>query len=435
MPCAGDWRQLAVTDKNAISRRRLLKTAVAFGAPYIIPSTVLGQGRPAPSNRIGVGCIGLRNMGMTHLLSVLGRSEVEVIGLCDVDRSVLAERERLVRLRKLGGACATYTDFRELLARDDVDAVTVATPDHWHVPIGIAAAKAGKDMYIEKPLSLTISQGRALVDAVRRYGRVSQTGTQQRSEYGFRFACELVQNGRIGQLQTIRVGLPAGPQCPPQKTMPVPKGFDYEMWLGPSPWAPYTRRRCHGSFRYIFDYSGGQITDWGAHFIDIAQWGNGTQLSGPVEVEGRGEFPRDGLFNTARKYRFVCTYANGVKLIVSDEERFGIHSEGSEGWVFVNRTTLEADPPTLIRSRIGANEIHLYESRSHWGNWLECIRTRGQTIAHFEIGHRTITIAHLGNLSMLLGRKLRWNPDEERFVNDDVANRMLTRAMREPWRL
>jgi len=250
--------------------------------------------------------------------------------------------------------------------------------------------------------------------------------------------CELVRNGRIGSVHTIRVGLPSGPHTPGNpKPMPVPRGFDYDMWLGPAPWSPYTRGRCHGNFRWILDYSGGQLTDWGAHLINIAQWGNDTDLTGPVEVEGKGVFCREGLYNTAKEYHIEYKYANGVKLIVSSGT-LGIRFEGSEGWVgnFGWRARLEAKPKSVSASAIGPNETHLYTCRGgEQRNFLDCVKSRKPCYYPAEMGHRSFTISHIGNISMILGRKLRWDPDRERFVNDSRANRMLSRAMRSPWHL
>ncbi|HOX37636.1 MAG TPA: Gfo/Idh/MocA family oxidoreductase [Candidatus Brocadiia bacterium] len=427
---------------SPVTRRRFLKSAgAAIGFPYVVSASALAAGPTAPGNRLNAACIGVQNMGTTNLMTLLGNPEVRVVAVCDVDKAVRDKAKAKVdakySLFNPGGskACDTYNDFREVLARSDVDFIMCATPDHWHALVGIAAAKAGKDMYIEKPLTLTINEGRVLRDTCRRYGRICQTGSQQRSSIHFRRACELALNGRIGKVHTIKVGLPGGSTCPPQPEMPVPPGFDYDMWLGQAPWAPYTEKRCHYNFRFILDYSGGQITNWGAHHIDIGQWGNGTSLTGPVEVDGRGVFPKDGLWNVVQDFRFECLYANGVRMIVSNKERGGTLFEGSEGWIFVSREELSAKPEGILRSRLRPEEIHLYESNSHWDNFLESVRTRRQPICEVEVGHRSATVCHLGNISMRLGRKVKWNPDEERFVNDPEADKMLYRPMREPWSL
>jgi len=430
--------------ESGISRRVFLKTAAAgLAAPWIVPASALGgEGRAAPSDRIVMGCIGVGSKGRGNLHAFLNRGDVQMVAVCDVDagRRGRAKQEVEDFYAAAAGAdayagCEAYRDFRDLLARDDIDAVMIATPDHWHALPVIEAARAGKDMYCEKPLSLTIAEGRAMSDAVRRYGRVFQTGSQQRSDGRFRQACELVRNGRIGRLHTMTAGLPTGHAIEPQPTMPVPEGFDYGFWLGPSPWAPYTEKRCHYQFRWIFDYSGGQVTDWGAHHVDIAQWGHGSEMTGPVAVEGRGEFPENGLYNTAVNFRFTCTYADGVRLVVTNRAPNGVRFEGDAGWVFVKRGGIDAEPKGLLSERIGPHEVRLYASHNHVGNFLDCVRSRRVTVAPIEAAHRSISICHLGNIAMLLERKVRWDPERERVVGDAEADRLRSREMREPWRL
>jgi predicted dehydrogenase len=432
--------------ETAFSRRSFLKTAAAVVAgPYILPSSVLGlAGTTAPSNRITMGCIGLNGMGTSDMEAFLGCDGARILAVCDVET---AHRERARKIvddhygeqRRAGtyNGCDAYNDFREIIARKDIDAVMIGTPDHWHALITIAAAKAGKDIYCEKPISRTIVEGRALCDAVKRYGRVFQTGTQLRSTRAVRFACELVRNGRIGKLRTIRTYLPEGKAIEPQPPMPVPKGFDYDLWLGPAPWAPYTEKRCHYFFRYVSDYAGGTLTDLGAHDNDIAQWGNDTERTGPIEIDGKGRFPRDGLFDTATAFKIRYRYANGVELICSTDpypSGTGVRFEGTEGWVYT-RWIVDADPKSLLSSTIGPNETHLYDSPHHQRNFLDCVKTRGETIAPAETGHRSCSIGHLGNIAMKLGRKLRWDPARERFVNDPEADRLLSAPMRPPWTL
>ncbi len=419
---------------NTVSRREFLKssvvTAAAFAVPTIVPSSVFGA--DAPSNRITIGSIGLGGMGTGNMKGFKGKSGSQVVAVCDVDAGHLEKARQTAGLDEK----SSYNDFRDLISRDDIDAVVVATPDHWHVPVSIAAVKAGKDVYCEKPLTLTIGGGRALADAVKRYGRVLQTGSQQRSGSEFRNACELVRNGRIGKLHTIKVGIPGNNRkCPPTwEAKPVPEGFDYDMWLGPAPWEPYTEQRCHYQFRFVLDYSGGQMTNWGAHYLDIAQWGNDADDTGPVEIEGKGDFPESGLFTTSKKADITYTYANGVKLLLKTgggNTRF----EGSEGWVFVSRGKIDAEPKSLLQEKIGADEIKLYNSRDHKQNFLDCIKSRKDPIASAEIGHRSSTVCHLGNIAMLLGRKVKWDPKKERFINDSAADSMISRSMRSPWKL
>ena len=426
-----------------VSRRQFLTTAAAgVLGPYVIGSSAWGAaGRPSPSNRIAMAAIGLGGMGEGNLRGFLHNSDVQMLAVCDVDqrrrdaaRSVVEDYYARRMPKGSYKGCAAYTDFRDIIARDDIDAVVISTPDHWHILPALAAARSGKDMYVEKPFTLTIQEGRVISDTVRRYGRVCQVGSQQRSEWRFRYACELVRNGRIGKLHTIRTGLAKGRSIGPQKPQPAPKWLAYDLWLGPAPWAPYTSKRCHYNFRFISDYSGGQVTNWGSHHNDIAQWGNGTELSGPVEVEGRGNYPKDGLYDVAVTFEFTCTYANGVKLVASTKGG-GVRFEGTEGWIYVNRGRLDASPKSLLSSVIGPNEIHLYESRSHKRNFLDCIKTRSEPIAPAEIGHRSATVCHLGNVAMQLQRKVRWDPARERFVDDPEADRLIARPMRPPWRL
>jgi len=365
-----------------------------------------------------------------------------VVAVCDPDRSrresTRAAVDEFYAEQGRSGiweGCEAYNDFRDVLARPDVDAIIQAAPDHWHALIVIAAARAGKDIYGEKPLTAWLREGRHMCEAVSRYGCVFQTGSQQRSDDRFRLACELVRNGRIGTLHTVRIGLPPGKATGNHPEIAVPDGFDYNLWLGPAPRAPYCELRTHYNFRYILDYSGGKLCDWGAHHIDIAQWGLGMMDSGPVEIEGVGEYPTDGLWDTAVNYRFSALYESGVRLIVNNRFELGVRFEGDEGWVFVTRGRLDAEPKSLLASKIGPNEVHLYPSGDHRQNFLNCVRSRSETAAPIEHAHRTISIAHLANIAMLLERRIRWDPAREQIVNDAEVERMTARAMREPWRL
>jgi len=336
----------------------------------------------------------------------------------------------------------SYSDFRELLARPDIDAVAIATPDHWHVPISIAAVEAGKDVYCEKPLSNTVAEGRALVRAVERYGAVFQHGTQLHSYGEVRKACELVRNGRIGELKEIVIGSPPGIATGLHPEMPVPPGLDYDLWLGPAPYAPYTRARVlHEAglpgWYFISDYShAGWIAGYGVHDLDIAQWGMGLERSGPVAIEGRGVYPSDGLFDTIMTYRIEFTYANGVKIVMTDtgQNRHGVKFVGSKGWVFT-RGGIEAQPASLLKETIGPNEIHLYRSPEHSQNFIDCVRSRGETITPAEIAHRATSTALLGGIACKLGRKLTWDPAKERFADDPEADRLLDCPLRAPWRV
>jgi len=434
--------------QGGVSRRGFLKgAAAAVAAPYVLTSSALGgPDEEAASNRVGMGCIGVGRMGMEDLRGFLGRTQI--VAVCDVDANRAArakeevEKHYASRLRQGEyKGCAAYGDFRDLVARDDIDAVLVVTPDHWHVIATLEACRHGKDVYVEKPLSLTIREGQAVVEAVRRYGRVLQVGSQQRSDAQFRFACELVRNGRIGRVQTVRVGLPTDPGTTVQPVMPVPDGLDYDFWLGPAPWAPYTVERVHPQKGYgrpgwlrISDYSGGMMTGWGAHHVDIAQWGLGTERTGPIEIEGRGEFPSDGLWDVHGKFRVECRYADGIRMIIDDGPN-GVRFEGTEGWVFVTRGSMDAEPKSLLKARLGPEEVHLVKSVNHQENFIACVRSRQDPVANVEVGHRSATICHLGNIAMLTGRKIKWDPDKEQIVGDAEANRWLDRPKREPWRI
>ena len=437
--------------KDETSRRAFLKRSAAVLAafPAIIPSSALGaDGHAAPSNRIALGFIGTGSHGVgMNLATFLWQKDAQVAALCDVDsarvRGALVFAKEHYKKNRPGESiegCILTGDWREVIARDDVDAVVVSTPDHWHVLPAVAAARAGKDVFCEKPLTLTVREGRVLSDTIRAYGRVFQTASENRSKGNFLRAAELVRNGRIGRLHTIRTQLPVdktvkyahGRVHPPA---PAPKGFDYDMWLGQAPEAPYTPGRCHYHFRWILDYSGGSLTDWGAHLNDVAQWANDTEYTGPITVEGRGVFPKDGLYNTATEWKITFEYANGVRLICTDGSP-AIRFEGADGWIACTWDGFEASSPAIQNAVIGPGELHLRTCpEREQRDFLNCVKNRRAAYAPAEVGHRTVTLCHLGNIAMMLGRKLRWDPDAERFRNDESANRMLSRAMREPWTL
>jgi len=440
--------------QQVISRRIFVKgTITAFAAPYIVPSSVLGgNNRPAPSNRLTMGLIGLGSMGMRHVQGFLQEEDCRIIAVCDVDANRRRAAVQEINKHYVNNDCKQYDDFRELIARNDIDTLCISVPDHWHAALSIAAICAGKDIYGEKPLALTIAQGRAIVETVNRYKCVWQTGSWQRSTDHFRFACELVRNERIGHLKRVEVGIGPGYKAAggketiyhiqPQPVMKVPDGFNYEMWLGPACWAPYTEKRCHWTFRWILDYSGGQVTDWGAHHIDIAHWGMDCDETGPLEVRGKGLFPEDGLWNTAVDYDFECAYDSGLVMRVASNNYCpqGVRFIGDNGWVHVTRGNLKTDPPDLRKAKIGPNEVHLPRPagdnrQGHRRDFLHCVKTRQKTIAPAEVGHRSATVAHLGNIAMILGRKISWNPEREQIINDSSANRMLGCAMRSPWHL
>jgi len=427
-------------DNKPLTRRNFLKqSAAALTLPYIIISPAFGaRPRPPAGERLNLGCIGVGGQGTNNMRGFLTFGQVQVVAVCDVEKAHRQRAKTIVDQHYDNHDCATYNDFRNLLDRGDIDIIMVATPDHWHAICSIWAMRKGIDVYCEKPLSLTIAEGRAMANAAKRYGAVTQVGTWQRSIHKFQHAAELIKSGRLGKIHTVEVGLPGSPSQGPQKTQPIPPGFDYNMWLGQAPLAPYNKSRCHGAFRFTFDYSGGEICDWGAHHLDVAQWCLGKSYTGPVEIRGTGEFPTEGIWNTATKYRIEYKYADGIKLIAGTElPNFGAKFYGTEGrWLHVNRSKLVTHPADIRKSVIKPDEMPAqWVSGDHHGNFLECVKTRRQTAAPMEIGHRSIALAHLGNIAMLLGRKLKWNPDTEQFVNDDTANRMLSRAMRPPWHL
>jgi predicted dehydrogenase len=418
---------------------QLVASTVAF--PYIVPSSALGKaGSVAPSERLTMGAIGIGGQGMHNLKNFLTCDDLRVLAVCDVDTNHRIRAKQTVDSAYGNKDCSAYNDFREILGRADLDTVLIATPDHWHAILSIHAAKAGKDIYCEKPISLTIAEGRAVADTIKRYGTVYQSGTQRRSNACFRFAVDIARSGMLGRLRVLHNYFDNGPTCPPQKPEPVPGSFDYDMWLGSAPYEPYTPLRCHANFRWIYDYSGGQLTDLGAHFNDLAQWAHDSQYTGPVEYEGWAEFPRDGLFNTPVHFEVVATYADGVKMIYHDQTEPGRGPRGNkfvgdEGWVSVDDTgKVTASSDAIMQKLKGPQRGYEYMT-GHHRNFLDCVKTRRTPISNAEVSHRSVTTCHAGNICLRLGYKLQWDPVSERFVNDDLANRMLERAKRSPWSL
>lgn len=433
------------SDKQ-ISRRTFLTSTAAGVVIASLPewftkresyAAGLRKKKFGPNDQINVAVIGPGGskggykQGLHDTLAIAAQPGVKVVAACDVDETHLNEAAE-----RLGPECRKYRDFRELLAQKDIDAVVIGTPDHWHAYMCIAAMKAGKDVYCEKPLTLTIDQGKKIVKTWRETGAVFQTGSQQRSDKRFRLACELVRNGRIGRLTKVEAHLPTGPIGGPFPVEDVPPDFDWDMWLGPAPMVDYTHHRTHGSFRWWLDYSGGMLTDWGAHHCDIAQWGLGTDRSGPISVQAYGRGPKIGVncYDTIPEFDVTLIYENGVHLRVTNEGPNGVHFYGEEGWIFVSRGEIRASDPKIIEEPLPSNAIRLYESDNHAANFVECIRTRRQPICDAEIGHRSVTICHLCNISLKLGgRKLRWDPVKEEFIGDPEANALLKRPARAPW--
>ncbi len=433
-----------MTKKSKVNRRAFLKTSThAAGAllavPYFVPSTALGLGSAvAPSEKITVGFIGTGSHG-THwnLPAYLKQPDARVVVVCDVDRNRMNEAKKKVDEAYGNTDCATTKDFREVLARDDIDTVMISTPDHWHVLISVMAVKAGKDVQCEKP-TLTIDQGKILVKTVRQHQKVFQTSTEDRSLPVYHRMAELVRNGRIGKLQKIEVILPQQPVRPGDATpQPVPPELDWDMWLGPAPKAPYTPDGVHFNFRWIWNYSGGIICDWGAHLFDTAQWANDTERSGPVEIEGKGTFWKGGLYNTVKDYDVTFRYENGVVMTCTPGEP-SIKFIGTEGWVgnrgWIGR--LEASSDEIKNSVIGPEEVHLFTNpQGEHRNFLDCVKSRQDPYFPVDIGHRVSTVCHLANISLKLGRKVQWDPEKECFLNDDEATGMMSRPMRSPWTL
>ena len=420
-----------------ISRRRLLRTAAStLASPLILPATA--PGATAPSNKVTVGFIGTGSHGVSHNLKMyLQQRDARVLAVCDVDAGRVHSAKNIVDRHYGNTDCAMTGDFREILDRDDIDAVMISTPDHWHTLMSVLAVRAGKDVQCEKP-TLTIDEGKLLVREVRRHERVFQTSTEDRSLPMYHRMAELVRNGRIGRLQRIDVVLPRQPQVPGDPTpQPVPAGLDYDMWLGPAPEAPYTKDRVHFNFRWIWDYSGGIICDWGTHLFDTAQWANDTELSGPVEIEGKGTFWDEGLFDTVKDYDVTFRYANGVVMTCKPGNP-SIRFHGSEGWVGNTgwRGPIEASSQAILDAEIGEGETHLYTNPAgEHRDFLDCVKSRRDPYFQVDIGHRVSTVCHLANIAIKLGRKIHWDPKSEEFVNDPQATAMMQRPMRAPWSL
>jgi myo-inositol 2-dehydrogenase / D-chiro-inositol 1-dehydrogenase len=459
--------------KKSITRRKFIDTSVKAtlassftlgGIPVIIPSGLLGKN--APGNKINIGQIGFGRIAMTHdLAETLKYDMARVVAVADLDSNRAAKGKQFIEnyySRETGKAgymdVRVYEDYRQLLQNREIDAVIISTPDHWHAQPAIEAALAGKDIYLQKPTSLTIKEGRLLSDVVKRQKVILQVGTQQRSMQQFRIAAELVRNGRIGKLETVKIGLPGDPSGPEALEMPVPKNLNYDMWLGSTPQVYYTEMRVHpqnsltdrpGWLR-CEQFGAGMITGWGQHHFDSAAWGMDTELTGPVLVEAVAQFPKSGLWDVHGDFMAKAEYKNGITMLTSGGYPNGVRYEGTEGWIFVTRgsytaspsdpvsktnnsAALDASDPDILKSVIKENEIHLYVSDEQHGNWLDCIKSRKEPISPVEAGHRACTVCLLTHIAMKLGRKLDWDPDKEVFINDNEANLMLSRKQRYPF--
>ncbi|MBI4626885.1 MAG: Gfo/Idh/MocA family oxidoreductase [Verrucomicrobia bacterium] len=457
--------------QNTLLTRREFARASLLGAgalawPAIIPARLLGA--DAPSKKINILQIGCGRIGRSmDLPGILAQDRARIVAVCDLDSIRVADAKRFVEeayaKKNVRQQVATYADYREALQRADIDAVAISTPDHWHAQPIIEAALAGKDIYVQKPLTMTLREGRAVSDLVRAKQRAFQIGSQQRSGAKFRLACELVRNGRLGRLHTVRIGLPTDPAGAVEPDMPVPPNLNYDRWLGPTPVMPYTENRVHSQSaeakkRYgdrpgwlrIESYCLGMITGWGSHHVDIAHWGMGAEHTGPVAIEARAEFPKSGLWNVHGAYHIESRYASGVTVIIDNTFPNGIRFEGADGWLFVTRDSgraTAADPATgmskalnaskadIVTTPLGAKELRLHasENNDHHRDWINSILSRKPAVTTPEIAHRSTSACILGWIGMKLGRKLTWDPQKETFVGEDAANALLTRTERAPY--
>jgi len=454
-----------------MKRREFIKGAVATTAgivsfPAIVPSLVFGKSRP--NDKINIAQIGFGRIAQGHdLPETIKHDMCRVVAVADVDIKRAKDGKRWIEqyyAKKTGNQnyidVKVYQDYRQMLQDKSIDAVIVSTPDHWHAQPVIEAALSGMDIYLQKPATLTIAEGRQMSDAVHRNGRIFQVGTQQRSMTPwpqYRLACELVRNGRIGEVKHVEVGLGTDPGCGDEPQMPVPANLNYDMWLGSTPVVYYTEKRVHPQNDYsrpgwlrCEQFGAGMITGWGAHHIDIAHWGMGTEFTGPIELEGQAEFPKSGLWNVHGKFKVKAKYANGVIMDIRSDFPNGVRFEGTDGWIFVTRgkakvtdsdpvpennknKALDASDPKILQSKTGPDEIHLYKSPEQHLNWLECIRSRKQTVSPAEIAHRSCSACLLSHIAMKLPQKLYWDPKKERFINNDEANKMVSRPQRHPY--
>jgi predicted dehydrogenase len=432
---------------NKSSRRDFVKRSAAlvagtFVLPQIIPSSAFGMGRrTAPGDRIVIGSIGVGSQGMSNMMDFLKlKDAVQFVAVCDVDKRHLAKAKQTIDLANKNSDCRSYGDYREFLEKEKLDAVSIAIPDHWHGIIYSAAANKKINVYGEKPICRTIKDGQTIVNSVKKNNIIWQTGSWQRSLTNFRRGAELAINGRAGKIKYIEVGLPDGNKgigTPP--VMPVPAELDWDMWLGPALKVPY-RGISHWDWRWILDYSGGQLTDWAGHHIDIANWGAGLEHTGPVEISGKGVYPVEGIFNVPVEYDIHCKYANGIEMRVANASRLplrmGTTWHGDFGWIHVDRgDIISASDPKILQEVIGENEIHLYKSENHWKNFIDCVRSGKPAIAPVEVAHRAISVALLGEIAMTTGQTIKWDPEKEEIIGNPRASRLMSRPYRQPWTL
>ena len=429
---------------SPIPRRDFLKRAgigsVGAGALVAFPSLFLNRTRAQtganPSEAIRVGIIGTGGQGRSNMTTPTMVKHVTAV--CDVDRSRVAEAQKQLK-EKTGIDAVGYGDYRKLLESKEIDAVLIATPDHWHALTAIHACQAGKDVYVEKPMTLTIIEALAMEKAARHYNRIVQTGSQQRSwpDQKFRRACEYVRSGRIGDVKMVRVGLPGvnWTKDPAVPDSAPPPELDYDLWLGPAPQRPYNKHRVHYFFRFFWDYSGGQMTNWGAHHLDITQWALNMDESGPVEVTARAEYDPQKRYEVPTWFEITYTYANGVTVICGQSHRIGTTFEGQDGIIYVDRGKLESTVKDALNEPLGNDEVHLTVSRDHHQNWFDSIKSRKPPICDVAIGKRSATVCHLGNIAVQTGKPVRWDPVKEQIVGDAPKVKQLTYEYRKPWEL
>jgi len=437
------------TDRRGFLRQVVGAAAGAVAFPYIIPSSVLGKaGSAPPSNRIVVGCIGVGSQGTGDMRRFLAEADVQIVAVCDLKRNVCEQAKRRVDERNGNSDCRMYHDFRELAAREDIDAVLDATCDHWHVLTALAAVRSRKDVYLEKPMGMSLEEDQALRAACYQYDTVFQFGTQQRSDSRFRQACELAVNGRLGKVHTINVLSPPSVAGGPLDVAPVPEWLDYEMWLGPAPYKPYTTERCSNKYWWFHsDYALGWIGGWGVHPLDIALWGGGKALEGKVTLEGRGTFPRDGFCDTATEWRILMKYDSGVTLDYAGgpqpaewfsrygKDAHGVGFEGTDGWVHVNRGRITASDKKLLETPFGPGDVGLGRNSNHVRNFLDCVKSRRKTVSHIDSAVQADILCQLSDIAIRTERKIAWNPVKEEIIGDEEASRRLRRSMRSPWHL
>jgi hypothetical protein len=413
--------------------------------PYFVPASILGRnGRTAANDRIRTGHIGLGGRGSGLAGAFIGDPTTQVMAVCDpfLSKREMAQRRANDRYAdELGRGtykgCDAYSDFRDLVTRDDIDAVAIASPEFWHALHSVWAMRHGKDVYCEKAMTLTVYESQAVRETVRRHGRVFQLGTQQRSDRNFRFAAELTLNGYLGKLNTVKVAVPGGRALGVAEPASPPPELDYEMWLGPAPYTPYNSIKCSYNWYFVYDYCIGWIGSWGVHHIDSALWGAPMFARGPIELQGTAVFPAEGLANTSMTWKVDVLAEDGTRMIFTDDrtQSHGVRFEGDLGWVHVVRGGIQAEPASLLKAKLKPNDVRLYESRSHHGNFLECIRTRRDPVSNVDAGFAATVMTIVSDITTRLERKLTWDWNAERFVDDDVANSMLRRPMRSPWTL